>query len=428
MLEDVIACLKESKADDYEITNIKKTGWEFYFIKHDLDQNRAKDVEYTNVTVYKRKEVDGKKYIGKASCEIYPTNTKEEITTMVEDLVYRASLLANDDYELVKPIKTEETTLQVETNEKMASDFLATMNQMDETPQADINSYEIFTNVIEKRFINSQGVDVTQTYPESMLEVVTNARDEKQEIELYRLYQLGSCDGDSLKKSVNLTLQYGKDRLQAIPTPDLKTCPVLFSTDDSRTIYRYFLDRLNTQYIYQKVSNWKVGTPISENVEGDKVTLKARKVLPNSSKNFNYDYEGAPIYDCTLIEDGIPTKLWGDRMFSSYLGLEDTFNVSNYEVSGGTKSEAELRSGRYLEVVEFSDFQVSAISGDIFGEIRLGYYHDGDKVTVVKGGSVSGSLNSYLNKMYLSKEQVQYNNALVPSVTKLMDVTITAAE
>ena len=119
----------------------------------------------------------------------------------------------------------------------------------------------------------------------------------------------------------------------------------------------------------------KIDTPISNEVTGDKVTIQALRQLPNSSKNFAYDSEGAPIKDLILMEADTPKAYWGDRMFASYLGLTDSFMISNYEVTGGTKSEAEIRTGRYLEIVEFSDFQVSEITGDIFGEIRLGYYH-----------------------------------------------------
>jgi PmbA protein len=68
------------------------------------------------------------------------------------------------------------------------------------------------------------------------------------------------------------------------------------------------------------------------------------------------------------------------------------------------------------------------MTGAIAGEIRLGYLHEGDRVTVVSGGSVSGSMTDYVKEMYLSKEQKQYNNMLVPAVTRLENVLITGAE
>ena len=102
--------------------------------------------------------------------------------------------------------------------------------------------------------------------------------------------------------------------------------------------------------------------------------------------------------------------------------------AGNFAAEGGTKSAAELRKGTYLEIVEFSDFQVETMTGAIAGEIRLGYLHEGDQVTIVSGGSVSGTMTDYVKDMYLSKEQKQYNNMLVPAVTRLENVSITGAE
>ena len=54
-----IDLLKASKADAWEIIDTKTEGWEFYFIRHRLDQNRAKNVEHITLKVYKNSE-DGK--------------------------------------------------------------------------------------------------------------------------------------------------------------------------------------------------------------------------------------------------------------------------------------------------------------------------------------------------------------------------------
>ena len=129
-----------------------------------------------------------------------------------------------------------------------------------------------------------------------------------------------------------------------------------------------------------------------------------------------------------IIEDGVAVNQYGSRQFSQYLGLADSFIPGNFAVSGGTRRAEEIRTGRYLEIVEFSDFQVSPLSGDIFGEIRLGYLHDGDRVTVVEGGSVSGTMLDFAKDLRMSLEQKQYNNMLIPEVTRLVAVSITGAE
>ena len=52
MIRKIAEIVAKSGADAWEITDIKTTGWEFYFIGHRLDQNRAKDIENITLKVY----------------------------------------------------------------------------------------------------------------------------------------------------------------------------------------------------------------------------------------------------------------------------------------------------------------------------------------------------------------------------------------
>ncbi len=424
MLETIIKLLKEAETDGWEVTDTVTEGWEFYFIRHELDQNRVRNVEHIDVNVFKKFG----EYLGNASAEIPVTAGEEEIKKMITQLLFEAQLVKNPVYSLNEPSsQTEEEGVTPDVR-SIAKDFMEVMNDLPETETEDINSFEIFATAEKKRFLNSNGIDVTSVYPASMLEVVFNARRKRHEIELYRLYHSGTCDREALKKEISETLRYGKDKLSATNTPNLGKCAVLFSTDASVQIYNYFIYKMNTAIKYRKLSNWETGTPISDGVRGDKVTIRSLKTLRNSSCNQTYDREGAPVRDLLILDQNVPVHFVGARQFSQYLGIEDSFIPGNYAAEGGTKSAAELRSGRYLEIVEFSDFQVETMTGAIAGEIRLGYLHDGDKVTIVSGGSVSGSMTDYVKEMYLSKEQKQYNNMLVPEVTRLENVSITGAE
>ncbi len=99
---------------------------------------------------------------------------------------------------------------------------------------------------------------------------------------------------------------------------------------------------------------------------------------------------------------------------------------TNIDVSGGATPEEALREGAYLEAVEFSDFQVDPVTGDIFGEVRLGYWHAPDgTVTPVTGGSVSGSMRDFIPSMRFSAAQAQYDGVRIPALTRLKDVTVT---
>ena len=73
MIDTLKKLLEESSADAWEIRQENTEGWEFYFIKHKLDQNRAKKVSHTHVTVYRR-EAEG---LGSAQAEFAPTGNEE---------------------------------------------------------------------------------------------------------------------------------------------------------------------------------------------------------------------------------------------------------------------------------------------------------------------------------------------------------------
>lgn len=425
MLEQIVQLLKESGVHAWELSDVQNRGWEFYFIRHALDQNRAKNVEHIQIKVYQLIE-DGK-FMGSASAELPPTATLEEAKKLISDLAYRATLVKNRPYPL-NPPRAGEPMMDASDTAAIAEDFIRTMRALPETENEDVNSYEIFVSDKIRRFLNSEGVDITERYPDSMIEVVVNARRDGHEIELYRNFTSGSCDSEALKRDLSKAMAYGRDRLITRPTPNLEKADVLFSGSDACSIYEYFVDRCNAAMIFRQLSDWTVGQPIAENIRGDRVNVYARRTLPNSSRNRGFDAEGAPIRDTALLEESVPKEILGGRMFSSYMGLENSFSPTNIEVSGGTKTEEELRRGPYLEAVEFSDFQVDAMTGDIFGEIRLGYWHDGETVTPVSGGSVSGSMLDFVKELYMSREQAQYDSMRIPALTLLKNVTVTGAE
>ena len=426
MLDMIVSLLKESGVYAWEISDMKTTGWEFYFIRHALDQNRVNKVEHITVKVYQLLS-DGA-WLGSASCEIAPTASVEEAKALIESLAYRATLVKNKPYTLREPRQAEEGEATPIDAAAIARDFVETMRKLPETAGEDINSYEIFVSEKTRRFLSSTGIDLEERYPDSMIEVVVNARRDGHEIELYRMVKSGTCDAEGLRRELLRAMRYGKDRLVAAPTPALGKADVLFTGGDACSLYEYFADRLSAAMIYRKMSDWKLGEPIAESFRGDKPSLIALRELPNSSLNRCYDAEGAPIRDTVLLENGVAKNYLGGRMFAAYLGLDEAFIPSNFAVSGGSASEEELRQGPYLEVVEFSDFQVDSMTGDLFGEIRLAYWHDGETVRPVSGGSLSGSMPELVADMRFTRDCVQHNNWRIPAATRLKGVTVTGIE
>ena len=405
----------------WELKETVTRGWEFYFIRHALDQNRVTEVRTIGVTLYRPLEGG---LLGSASGEIAPTADEAAVEKTLSDIYFQASLVKNPAYALNdKPVVSP--PLKEVDVAAIAQDFITAMAGVKETPNQDVNSYEIFVKEITRRYLNSNGVEYTVRYPSSMIEVVVNARSGGHEVELYRCFNSGTCDAQKLRRDVEKALRYAGDRLVTEPTPKLGTFDVLFSTADAVEIYRYFSDKMSADMIFRRLSDWTPGKAIAENVTGDRLTMKAVSSLANSSADYSIDEEGAAIADRTLIRSGTAENLWGHRQFCQYLNAADSSIVHNFVVEGGARSEAEIRQGDYLEVVEFSSFQVDPMGGDIAGEIRLGYLHRGGQVRIVSGGSVTGQMADAIPAMEFSAETEQYDNYVIPRVTLLKNLKIT---
>ena len=422
--EEVRGILSASGADAWELTEERRKVREFYFIRHRLDQHRLRDVREFRIKVYRLFE--NGKYLGSAGGPLSPTASRAEAEALLENWLKAAAFVRNPAYTLVPPdVAAEETgeAAPVDTG-KAAAEFLEVMRGLPETETEDINSFELFVGEYGTRFANSLGVDREERVPSAALEVVLNARDGAHEIELYRMITAGGCDRAGLSARLARAFPLARDRLRAMPTPALSRADVLFSTEAALPIYEYFADRMDAAYKVRGYSDWETGKPVCAEAKGDRVTLRAVPAFPNSSENAAFDAEGATIRDTLMMEGGMPRHFLGSRQFSCYLGLSDSFRPGNLSFSGGTHTEGELRTGAYLECAEFSDFQVNPVTGDIAGEIRLAYWHDGERVTPVTGGSVSGNMSDFLKDLRMSRETVQYDSRVIPLYTRLPGVSI----
>ena len=141
----------------WELSETTTRGWEFYFIRHELDQNRVTDVKSINVTLYRPLE-DG--FLGSASGEISPSATDSDIEKTLSDIYFQASLVKNPAYQLNDKPLNPLAVKEVDTAE-IARNFISAMTNVSETETEDINSYEIFVKENTVHFLNSNGVEYT---------------------------------------------------------------------------------------------------------------------------------------------------------------------------------------------------------------------------------------------------------------------------
>ncbi len=419
MIERIVQQLKQTACDGYTIEEVKTIAYQFFFVAHQLDQNRKKMVNHTTLTVFKKLD-DG--CLGQASKEICQGSSDEEIKSTIDELLYRCEFVKNQAYALPSKGENQNFTKSFDAME-VVKKLLKVMQGLKENQYAKINSYEIFVNEVNKRFINSNGIDVSYNQLDGEVEVIINGVDQGHEIELYRDYIFGDLDEELLKKQINEVLFLASQRAKAVPTPQLDECKVLLGSDNVKTLMNYFVCGVNARYVYQKISTMKVDEAICD-AKGDRICMKGVRFLEHSSRNAAYDGDGNLIQDRVLIKDNIVQAFYGNERFAQYIGCQ-AGDFKNFIFEGGSRSIEEMKQEPYLECLDFSSFSLDEVTGDYAGEIRLAYYYDGEKVVPVRGGSIAGNILKDMKDWYLSKESSQYNWMSVPSVVELHHAVIT---
>lgn len=402
---------------------------ELFFVKKNLDMNRAKDVTHYKVTVYKDFEEEGKKYRGSSMFDIHPTMTDDEVKAKIEEASFAARQVKNEYYPLVKP--------SVEIKNKLKSDFskgnlsewilklVQTVYDEDKYEKGKINSSEFFINRINTRIVNSEGVDVAYTRYEGIIEFVTDWKERDEEVEIYKYLEFSDFIPELISSKVKESFTYSREKSLAKPTPNCNNINVLLTGEPVKEFFKFYYEQSNATMVYEGISKFKLNECVQTNdTKGDLINVTLDPQLNGSTKSKIYDDDGVFLKQVNIIENGVLKNYWGDNRHSNYLGVSPTGKIENFVIKGGKYSIDELKNEPYLELVSFSDFQMDSLTGDFGGEIRLGWYYDGKSKIPVTGGSISGNINEAQKEIYLSKEIQSDNNFVGPKTIKLKQVSI----
>lgn len=417
MTEMLIQTLKDLGIGIYSIEETLTEGVELYFIKRNLDMRRRTEVSRCSVTVYRDFEENGEQYRGQAKVVIANGMTREEIAGKLSDAYYSASFVKAKWY----PIPDGKKDVLLDTNlslngqwdqmpmqlaeaaygeeERFRKEASAAGQEADTVPF--LNSFEIFAKKTLVHILNSQGADVS--YIRYLLNGEFVAQCLKpQDVEIYEDFQYDSFCEDEIRARVRRILERTRDRAGANQAAPAGTYRLILSDKHVPELMSFFRDRSSAAAIYQKYSGYQLEEQVQsadrEDPEGGELlTITLNATVP-------YSEEGIPMKDRVLLKDGVLKTIHGGSRFCYYLGVESTGEYTKITVNPGSVSLEELKKQPYLHVVNFSDFQMDALSGNFGGEIRLGYLFDGQTVTCVTGGSVNGSILSAQKHLLLSGE------------------------
>ena len=401
MRETLMLLAGHSRVSDYKVNITKKESYELFFVKGALETVRHTDTWDRSVTIY----VDHGEYRGDSKFFIYPSTTFSQKADLINDAVKKAGLIKNQKYDL-PTLETGRFTVGSNFEDhdpvEMAAAIAKTVFAANTVENASLNAVEIFINKYSERVINSRGLDKTQVRYDAMVEAIPTYNGRELSVELYEQCNFSALDLDALGREIAARMTEVKARYEAVTPETIQPCKVILNPLELSQLFWFLSDDMNYATVYGQSNLYAKGDAIQKNPTGDKLHVTMAGHIPGNVQSACFDADGLALTDTVIIEDGKVVNYYGANRFGQYLGEKPTGDLKCLKVAPGTVTDFE--TGPYLEVVSMSAFQVDLYSDYVGGEVRLGYYHDGEKIIPVTGISFSGSLAACLNTIRLSAE------------------------
>lgn len=426
IMERLINLLKENKqVNDYKVIINNKESYQLFFVQDKLETNRLTDSTSYAVTVYV--DVEGKRGSGNFDYATYLTD--EEVEKLIEEAVFNAKLALNQFYEL--PVPTDDVPVALKSNISelgLAETAEAVAKAIFSVPMDDVcysAATEIFIYHNKTRVVNSVGLDTSDEKYYGEVELVPTYETEEKEVEIYHMVRFMEFDADAIASEVKEVLDLAKARFFAEVVPAGLNVPVIIDGYEVENVIRdYFVSDLNYASEYTKTNLFTVGQDVQENGTGDKLTVKAGPYVKGACNSRGIDVDGIVLKEVSLIENGVIKSQCGNNQFGYYMKKKPTGVLPVIMVEPGKTSFDEMKKAPYLRCVRFSAIQIDRFNGLVGGEVRLGFYFDGEKEIPVTGFTITGNMHEIKGNIVLSKEMTTYSGYYGPKYISLPNVKI----
>ena len=406
-MEKLIKVLKASPISEYKINIVETTGNELFYIVDKLETSRAVNLKEVEVTIYIDR--DGKR--GCSSFMYYDYMNEEEIKEEIDKTIYAASFALNPFYEL--PAKSEGELLKIHSNfadkplSEIAQDIARAIFRCHKYEEGFLSATEIFVSKKIIRIINSKGVDVSETRYEGFVEVIPSWGNKESEVETYNSFTFSNFDADWITNKINDSLDLTKARFSAKPLEVKGDLKVIIEDEGVPNVFSYFARDLSYANKVRGTGRDDIGDKVQgDNVEGTLLNIDMVPFDAESAIGCGFDNDGVILRPVNLIKDGVAMNRYGSAQYGYYFGEKNPTGVLPItKVALGTKSFREMANEPYLRCCRFSSFQLDDNSGYFGGEVRLGFYFDGEKEIPVTGFSIGGTLKELRGKIIFSKEK-----------------------
>ena len=423
MRNRVIDILKNTDGiSDWRVLSTRTESTELFFVHKSLETVRSTDTTDVKVTVYLLH--DGA--MGEATFSVYSSYDDERIAEEIEKARKKASIISNKPYSIPENEQGEYATASNFTSyahASLAEKIADACFDADDMEGGSINALEIFVYKDTVSVTNSRGINKTQVKHRAMVEAIPTFT-AGESVELYEQYNFTEFDRDRVRDEIAVKMREVKDRYEAKAPEKKLCCPVLLGAPELESLFYNFAYNLNFSAVYQHSNAFSVGDDIQKDAKGDRFSVTMCGAVKGSVSSSAFDADGYTLTDRKIIEDGRAVALFGGVRYAQYLGEVATGNLGCISVERGSLTDNEKRSAPYFRCASMSGLQVDIYNDYIGGEVRLGYYFDGEREIPVTGISISGKLSDAIANMRLSNETVTYESYTGPKCALLVGIEI----
>lgn len=411
-MERLLKLLANNKeVNDYRVTEENKHSYQLFFVKKHLETNRLVDSTKIEVTVYV--DADGQRGNGKFTYN--EVDSDEDVIANIKEAVFNAKLALNPYFELPKaqdkPIELE-SNLRDRDFKDIAEDVAKAVfaNEMDDVLYS--AATEIFLNRVETKIINSQGLKNEEVRYFGEIELIPSYDTKEKEVEVYHMMRFANFDFDEIKGEVGEVLKVVKDRYNAIDLPkNLGDINIIIDGNEVGEVFDYFSDDLHYGTKFVKCSLFELNGSVQGNeVKGTPLTMSMAPYYKGAARSRSMDDDGITLKERKIIENGKAISRWGNNTYAYFIKEKNpTGELPIIVVGKGDTPYKEMTKKPYIRCVRFSAMQMDRLSGLVGGEVRLGYYFDGEKEIPVTGFTFTGNMHELKGLMQYSEEEVTYD-------------------
>jgi predicted Zn-dependent protease len=418
--------IKELGIDEWIIREKTESSLETFFIRKELDMRRAKNIKKYKITLYRLFEMNRKTCKGSATITLPSQISRSEIISRLEKAWYAASFVMNKPYPMAEPIKTDleisKSQLEAGETDSLMEELRYNLYKNDTHQEGGINSAEIFLNQYHYHLLSSSGIDQKYARDKGYIELICDWKENHQDIELYNMFSFAKTDSDFIAKEYQTQIENCRLRSQAQNAPNLKGINIILTLEAVREIMNFYYIQSSAKGVYEKITRGKKGELFQgEKCQGDLINITLDPFLEGSPDSVPFDDEGTALKKTVIFKEGRLLRYHGNQQYSHYLKVKPTGLIKNLTVEAGTSSKKDWMKEPYVEIRNFSDFQMDPMTGDFGGEVRLALWFDGTKTVPLTGASLSTCLFDVQKEFYLSKERIQRGNYFGPAFLMFPD-------